>query len=75
MAMKDNFVLPYTLAVAYEAAIMAGLVSSTQVLWGGSTCLAPHTDDIKKPAQSPDYLLGEVTQHSDSRLSETKAYS
>ena len=37
---------------------------------GGQHCLA-HTDSIQTPVKSPDCLLGEVRQPSDSRLSET----
>ena len=33
--------------------------------------LSPHMDSIHKPAKSPDYLLGEVMQLIESRLSET----
>ena len=31
--------------------------------------LDPHTDNIQKPAKSPDYLLGEATQPSECQLS------
>ena len=33
--------------------------------------LAPHTDNIQKPGKLPDCLLGEVTQPTESLLSET----
>ena len=35
---------------------------------------ALYTEHIQKPNESPDYLLGEVTQPSDSRLSETSGH-
>ena len=38
-------------------------------LWGSSTCLHPHTDNFQKPAKTPEYLIGEVTQLSESLLS------
>ena len=34
----------------------------------------PFTDNIQKPAKPPGYLLGEVTQPSESRLSETRKF-
>ena len=33
--------------------------------------LVPHTDNIQKPANSPDCLVGEVSQLCESRLHET----
>ena len=39
----------------------------------GGSIVYPHTDNIQKPAKSPDCLLGEVKQPSNSRLNETRA--
>ena len=39
----------------------------------GGSIVYPHTDDIQKPAKTPECLLGAVTQPSNSLLSETRA--
>ena len=51
------------IAVVYKIGITAGLTSVREMA---------HTDSIQTPLKSPDCLLGEVTQPSDSRLSETR---
>ena len=36
--------------------------------------LAPNTDDIQKPANSLEFLLGEVRQPNESRLNQTRTF-
>jgi len=54
----------YKFVVVYEAGITAGLPRLCEVA-------ALYTDNIPKPAKSPDNLLSEVGQLSDIRLSKS----